>query len=511
MHVVAPVTTGGSDEVEVGRPNTLIAITRSQLKKMMSKWVGLWRSMILSSLDQTAYPYSQYIRALNFSDLIALLDDDKFDGGLRKAFFAGAMSQFRIESDKVSGKNKGEVRLNSAAIQDAVGEMLTRKTPMLVELRAEPSSDPPLLSWVPRLSRLSSMTVWSGTALTTGVGAAIRNCCPDFKTLSCYGWHALEEQADSQFSEFLKELRPQTLQSLEVFSHPDIREHTLAAINLHGTSLVELKLYNLTSEGMVALPMLRDCTALTALLLAERGFTDLKKRQNDVFLDIIAWLKNCQRLRSITFQKIYSAPDILTPILMDNSIRLVDLEVTDYPASTAKDFHQALGHQDRTLRNLLLKGAGDDCDIDVLVDSLTKLVHLTTLRLQNVSDFFRNEHIKQVAQGLPQLESFWTSGYGITDAVWADLALLKNLRRLDINAWSAFTTDGILEYISKLTPGNWGLSISILMADPNSSLTEEEHTLIRDTLATKVEGRFDYLLARGKHLLLCSLTADTKS
>ena len=510
MHDVAPVTTGGSDEIEVGRPNTLGAISRSQQKRMMSRWAGLWRSMILSSLDQTAFPYCRYIRALNLSDLIALLDDTKFSGEHRSAFFSGPLLQFRMEMEtpmKERGKSKPEARLLSAAIQNAVGEILTQKTPMLEELRAEPTAEA-LLSWISRLPRLQSMTVWSGSALDNGIGVQLRDHCPLFKTLRVYQWPAPD--ADSLFSKFLTELRPQSLQSLEVFSHPSIEEHTLSALNCHANSLTELRLYNLKSEGMIALPMLKDCTALTTLLLAEIGFTDLKNRQNDVFLDTIAWLKNCKALRSISFQKIYSGPDILTPILMQDGIHLIELEVTDYPASKAKDFHQALKHQARSLRSLLLKGPGEDCDINVLVDSLACLDHLSTLRLRDVSDYFNNEHIRRLALSLPELESFWTSGFEINDTIWAEMAQLHNLRRLDITAWSAFTVDGILEYISNLAPGNRGLSLSIMMADPNSSIPEEGQTLIRDLLAAKVEGRFDYLLARGNISGMSHLKSITK-
>jgi len=67
----------------------------------------------------------------------------------------------------------------------------------------------------------------------------------------------------------------------------------------------------------------------------------------------------------------------------------------------------------------------------------------------------------------------------------------------DINAWSNFTLDGLLDYISLLGAGNWGLAVAIMMADPDTPLGEEAQSLVRETLAAKVEGRFDYTLARG--------------
>ena len=35
------------------------------------------------------------------------------------------------------------------------------------------------------------------------------------------------------------------------------------------------------------------------------------------------------------------------------------------------------------------------------------------------------------------------------------------------------------------------------MADPTDPMSEDEQRLVRDALQTKVEGRFDYALARG--------------
>ena len=75
MHEVAPVTNGGSDEVELsrqGRPGD------QDFERIVSKWALLWKSIILSSMDMTLFPYCRYIRALNLRDLKELLEDSKF-------------------------------------------------------------------------------------------------------------------------------------------------------------------------------------------------------------------------------------------------------------------------------------------------------------------------------------------------------------------------------------------------------------------------------------------------
>ena len=496
MHNAAPVTNGGSDEVEVTRQSRP-GESNSQQNQVVSKWASLWRTMILSSLGMTLYPYCRYIRVLDLRDLKELLDDPKFRNDHSDDFFAGELYQFRTETEtpmKTKGRGKRSLRLNTTATLEVIGEAISKQTPMLEEIDGEISSSA-LLQWIPRLPKLQQMTLWNGAALADGIGKLIHIHCPNFKGLRFYEWSAPE--ADTLFATFLRELRPQTLETLEVFSFSNIGARSFLALTCHGTSLQELKLNNVKSEAMPALSILKGCTALTSLLLTEPvASTDLEHTQNDVFLEVISWLRECTQLHSITFQQLLSGPAILTPILLENNINLVRLEVRGYVPSRAKNFHQALAHQ-QSLRCVSLWGDAEDCDIDTLVEALCQLRHLTDLHLSNLSDFFRDEHIRKLARSLPNLEDLFTSGWGITDAVWPDLATLRYLRRLDINAWSLFTLEGILEYISNLGPGNGGLSLAIMMADPDSALSEEEQAFVKEELASRAEGRFEYTLARG--------------
>lgn len=49
------------------------------------KCIGLWRTIILSSLGMTMYPYSQYMRALSLRDLEDLFTDPKFGPGISRS------------------------------------------------------------------------------------------------------------------------------------------------------------------------------------------------------------------------------------------------------------------------------------------------------------------------------------------------------------------------------------------------------------------------------------------
>jgi len=53
-----------------------------------------------------------------------------------------------------------------------------------------------------------------------------------------------------------------------------------------------------------------------------------------------------------------------------------------------------------------------------------------------------------------------------------------------------------MNYISTLQPTNAGLQLSIMCADINSNLEPHEISNIRDALAAKVDGKFDFVLYR---------------
>jgi len=88
MHDLAPVTSGANEEVELSRHSrpgdTTFRAKMAQQEQIVRKWSLLWRSIILSSLDKTVFPYCRYIRALNLRDLRYLLEDSKFKGDLAK-------------------------------------------------------------------------------------------------------------------------------------------------------------------------------------------------------------------------------------------------------------------------------------------------------------------------------------------------------------------------------------------------------------------------------------------
>lgn len=290
------------------------------------------------------------------------------------------------------------------------------------------------------------------------------------------------------------------LTHFENISNVNIGQETFLALSNHGNALQTLKLA-LTNDGFLALGCLHGCTGLSALEIAapSSSAVDLKAIQNDVFLDILTWLKSCHNLRDITFENVLSAADLLTPVLSETVLRVQSLQINAkegsmYVMKDHQEFHKALGLQSH-LRSLTLRAEPDPPSydaIDHLVGSLCALKELRELNLTRISDYFTDSHVSQLAQYLPKLESLYVGGLGLTDAVWDKLSTLRSLKSVTFSNITSFTTGGMLDFISSLDAGNQGLVLSIDRADFDSALTEEEQTLVRDTLAVKVDGRFAY-------------------
>jgi len=95
-----------------------------------------------------------------------------------------------------------------------------------------------------------------------------------------------------------------------------------------------------------------------------------------------------------------------------------------------------------------------------------------------------------------QLEDLRVGGYDVTDEVWRGIRTLPNLRSMSFHAVTSFTYDGIMSYISTLQPSNAGLQLSVMCADANSDLAPHQIANIKDALAAKVGGKFEFVMYR---------------
>ena len=501
MHDVAPVTMRGSDEVKAEE-------SRLPYDSTVGKWANLWKSLILSSLGKTAYPYCKYVRAMDFSDLKSLLEDSKFRDKYTKSFFSDDLARFYVEAEtptkQRSGRGKAAPKLLADAVVERIGDAITQHTPLVKEITGE-LSRPALQQWIPRLPKLQQLWLWHGAALL-GTGPAIARHSSNFKSLKFYQW--LTEDADEGLAALLHELRPDSFEALEIFNLSKLGTAFAAALDAHARSLVELRLGGIDTAFLRALPAREPFAALRTLhgdfsymvrLGAGSGSNEVGGPLTDAeYSACSAWLCRCINLSDLKITGSLDNPKLLQPILRDPNIRLTSLEVHHYAAAHAREFHFALRCQADSLRSLCLRGDGEGCDAAVLLESLYNLERLAELRLHGVADVFGNSHYVSLSRCMPLLEELMLGGYGINDTIWPAMGNLTLLRRLDVLALSQFSAVGLKDYTHRLGDGNKGLALAVLYADPTAEpLTEEEQAEVRELLAKKVDGKFDYVLARG--------------
>ena len=193
---------------------------------------------------------------------------------------------------------------------------------------------------------------------------------------------------------------------------------------------------------------------------------NLEATENDIFLEVIAWLGRCESLRELLLRNLASGARNFSRKSMSEEQHSLSqtLQVVGYSIVGNQDFHRALSHQ-TTLESLSLKadpeGAFRD-DIDVLISSICQLTKLRYLNLVSTSEYFRTSDILKLSSVLTNLEDLSFGGYDVTDDLWRGMANLHQLRSLSISAMSSFSFDGILDYISILERSNYGLTLSVM-------------------------------------------------
>ncbi|KAK6428790.1 hypothetical protein LTR95_015066 [Oleoguttula sp. CCFEE 5521] len=499
----SPLKAGGSEDLPLAEQDLI-----------KRKWSILWRTIILSTFGETLYPYAKHLRVLDLRDLGDLLDDDKFrQGPIEKHFFSGILLQFYLTitpAVKIGTRSRPKLRLDTQNIISAIGDAITQHAPLLEGLTEPKLADnlsTALTTWAPRLTYLRRLDLWDGRALADD---RIRNLlhvhCPHLDSLRMYHWSGSD--ADQHLAAFISGMQPNKLMEFENLSHCNIGIETCLALNTHGASLRTLKLA-LAADGVLALGNLQGCTSLEILSIDSLGPTpDLKAAQNDIYLDITAWLKTCTYLENIFFANLPSAPDLLIAVLLNEEVKLRSLAIKSgegfaYLAKDHRTFHDSLTNQ-QTLEALLLsadaEGAGFD-DLQALNDTLCSLKNLRTLHLYRISDYYNDTYLNALARNLLALEELYIGGLSYTDDVWTSISGLNNMRSLTFEGFSAFSVDGIIEYISSLNDSNRGLVLSIDRAETETAISEEGQELIRQALAAKIPGsRFQYALARDPNI-----------
>lgn len=444
---------------------------------------------------------------LDLRDLGELLADDKFRGKTVKTFFEGDLAPYHFT---LPALGKGRIaRLDTKRIVRAMGDVIIQQAPLLEGLWEPTTSDVlvnALPDWAPRLTHLRRLDVWDGKALASETTRNLLHAhCPNLESLSIF--MSTSADADHVLASFVNGMQPNKLTYFEIFGNCRIGQETCLALSVQGGSLKTLKL-NLTEEGIMSLGLLQGCTALRELMIgSDRPSPDMKATQNDVFLEVLEWLKSCSDLRRLTFSNLVSAPDLALPLLQNKDVRLESLDINAneegmYSMKDHADFHQALTRQ-QDLQTLHLKADPDPTsrdDVETLINALCSLPHLQDLRLVRISDYFSDEHVKLLTRYLPDLRELFIGGYGISDAALTEVANLKQLKNVSFSGITTFTTKGIVQFVEQLGEGNTGLIFAVDNADPDSGIPVEEQDMLRELIQHKVDGRFEYQLLRGEKI-----------
>lgn len=257
----------------------------------------------------------------------------------------------------------------------------------------------------------------------------------------------------------------------------------------------------MSDDSLPSLSLLAGCRALEELRIEDgHSRTNLEETQNDVFLETIDWLKNCEKLHRLSFVGLLSAATLVTPLLIEHKIRLRSLEIDSYILKDSRSFHQALVHQKDSLTYLSLSGDSDGMfrdDVDTLVESLNQLQKMEVLRLL-LQELFREEHLISIVNSLNKLEELYVSGLLLTDGLLEHIGKLGNLRSVVLAGISRFTFSGLDRFISQLGPGNQGIRIMIEMAEPETLMNEGEVSILQNNLRDKVSGTLEYTPWRGE-------------
>ncbi|PYI10405.1 hypothetical protein BO78DRAFT_458515 [Aspergillus sclerotiicarbonarius CBS 121057] len=499
----SPVRGGGTEDEQFrSRRVATTCASKGEQDPAIRKWALLWRSIILSTLGQTYLPYHSYIRYLDLDDFEDLLKDPGFTKKMKEDFFTPELLDF-VSHDYQA---KGNKRLRSSRlvpdndwVMVKIGTAIVQKT---MSIRGMSCNVPPeiLSAWIEELPLLQSLTIWSGDALSQHAGDKLRNHCPAFKDLTIYGWkNNPPRSTEADCEQFLNELRPNTLEYFEILSYSQLGPRSIITIGSHLNSLAELKLTSLTIETIAELPSLTAAPALNVLVLTD----SIPAARDETFYAVIRrvaeWICSCRSLRRLELRRFVDDAFLLSQVLADEGLHLTTLSLAGYAMADSCAFHEALACQ-QTLQNLYLRGEASEFmqGNELLVQAISQLNNLRELELKDISDCFTTDHVISMTPYLPHLERLWISGDFFDDGALNTFLCLPKLQSLAIHAFSRFTADGILAFISQLGAGNRGFNLTILNA-VDSSLTEEAQNVIRETLKVSLDGSFDYGLAQEEY------------
>ncbi|CBF70537.1 hypothetical protein AN5933.2 [Aspergillus nidulans FGSC A4] len=499
IYDASPLRGGGTEDEQL-RAQTRKPVysgAKEEHNSSLRKWITLWRSIVLSTLDLTYLPYYSYIRYLDLDDLGNLLGSGP---SVKEQFFTRELLEF-VSHERLKDGNKRR-RVQTTAIDNEwikrkLGSVIVNKNAMIRGMSCDIA--PVVLNeWIEVSPQLQSLTVWSGSTLSQQAGEKIREHCPDFRQLRIYIWQDKPPgNAEIEAEELFNALRPNSLEYFEVLSFSHLGPRSMSALRTQKDSLTELKLTSLNIETIRELASLGPLPKLEVLSLTDSAPAAWDEPFYETLDESADWIGTCTKLKRLEVRRFMHDSRLLSKVLMNDNIHLTSLSFAGFRLQEGFRFLYDLKNH-RSLQYLYLRGEGspDSAQNNLLVESVGDLHELRELELKDVSDFFTMEQAGELTMSLPSLERLWISGEAFNDSIWPAFSCLSQLKSLAIYALSNFTAGGVIDFISQLGPGNYGLSLSILNATSAVEFPGEMQVKIREILAGSLEGSFDFGLAQ---------------
>ncbi|KAI1465239.1 uncharacterized protein F4812DRAFT_466681 [Daldinia caldariorum] len=488
----------------------------------MSECLQLWRSIILSSIKKTVYPYCIYVRSLSFGNLEDCLQDIDRDNHARDMFLEGPMEQFLVLQKGQGLYAEAEdarppsidIKATMVKCADSITKCIKRLADdmgtavSLAHLEGTSIPYDILPTWISRIGTLTSLRIRDGSVLGVEAARAISEYCPSFVDLTCFycmssvapgPYYPFNERPSQKCSVLVYEDSANNLRSFEVISQNSIGKIALTALNSHAASLRSLVLRNLTPPAMQALNSFPACTSLEKLLIENDlyNLVDLSKYPDNMVNEVSTWICKCKSLRDLSFSHVIGFHPVIKDVLNSPDIRLTSLSILSIHSGTEPEdtaTWTALGLQEH-LESLTL-GLHDSAAYLLmeakppLVDSICQLTNMASLNLMQVH--LTKEEVGRIAAALPNLSEFSFSGELSDDDVLVPLSNIPKLKVLCINSITRFSFDALYEFgYALMIPDRTGIKVDILNQLSEYKFSESEYDRLQNHFIKHPKGRLE--------------------
>ena len=251
----------------------------------------------------------------------------------------------------------------------------------------------------------------------------------------------------------------------------DITTELLSNLSRHGATLKELCLR--TTASVLSQVHQLDFPSLHIIWLCCTPAFDSITLES--LPELALWLRKCKKLRKLSFVDCKFGSSVVEDVLKDRSVLLRSLQLD------SNVLHQFRSNLLRPLESCttleelyLTTSVFRDVELDDLIQSICRLKSLRILRLSNNPNFLTEEHISNITNLLPNLESLGIGQMNLTQFAWRALSRLSKLRFLSLSGTCRFKIDDVLGFILNLSAENRGFHLNIDLEKTRSEFPSEQ-------------------------------------